>query len=220
MNNAEMADRLAARTGLNKAAAKDVVDNAFATICEALADGDEVRLAGFGTFAARTAPARTGRNPRTGEATSKSASTSQQLGILAAGAGNDRFAKLAARLRCAPPITRLGRETVDALTFELDQSPGAAHTRSPRTVWSSRGPRSQPSRRQPGGGNDVLCQIADGDNPAMLGIPRGERRSASTVDCGEDDEPFYRRDRYICDHPWNRIRVPSITHGTLFRARG
>ena len=54
MNNAEIADRLAARTGLNKAAAKDVVDNVFVTICEALADGDEVRLAGFSTFAART----------------------------------------------------------------------------------------------------------------------------------------------------------------------
>ena len=54
----------------------------------------------------------------------------QQPGIPAAGPGNDRRAKLAARLRCAPPTIQLGGETVNALTFEPDQSPGAGHTRS------------------------------------------------------------------------------------------
>ena len=76
MDKAEMADRLTARTGLNKAAARGVVDSVFATIGEALANGEEVRIAGFGTFAAMTRPARTGRNPRTGEAISISASKS------------------------------------------------------------------------------------------------------------------------------------------------
>ena len=79
MNKAEMANRLAARAGMNKAAARDAVDSVFATIGEALANGDEVRIAGFGTFAARTRPARTGRNPRTGEAITISASTSPGL---------------------------------------------------------------------------------------------------------------------------------------------
>ncbi len=74
MNKAEMADRLAARTVLNKAAARDVVDSIFAVIGEALANGEEVRIAGFGTFTARTRPARTGRNPKTGEVISISAS--------------------------------------------------------------------------------------------------------------------------------------------------
>ena len=76
MNKVEMADRLAARTGVSKAAARDAVDSVFATIGEALANGDEVRIAGFGTFAARTRPARNGRNPRTGEAITILASTS------------------------------------------------------------------------------------------------------------------------------------------------
>ena len=76
MNKVEMADRLAARTSMNKTAARDAVDSVLAVIGEALADGDEVRIAGFGTFAARTRPARTGRNPRTGEAISISASKS------------------------------------------------------------------------------------------------------------------------------------------------
>ena len=76
MNKAEMADRLAARTGLGKAVAREAVDGVFAIVGEALADGEEVRIAGFGTFGTRSRPARTGRNPRTGEAVSISASTS------------------------------------------------------------------------------------------------------------------------------------------------
>ena len=76
MNKVEMADRLASRTGLNKAAARDVVDSMFATTGEALANGEEVRVAGFGTFAARIRPARTGRNPKTGELISISVSKS------------------------------------------------------------------------------------------------------------------------------------------------
>ncbi len=47
----------------------------------------------------------------------------------AAGTRDDRHAKLAARLRYAPPAIQLGRETVNALTFEVDQSPGAGQVR-------------------------------------------------------------------------------------------
>ena len=76
MNKTEMADRLAARTGLSKSAARDAVEGVFAIIGEARADGEDVRLPGFGTLGTRSRPARTGRNPRTGEAVSISASTS------------------------------------------------------------------------------------------------------------------------------------------------
>ncbi|MYH36222.1 MAG: HU family DNA-binding protein [Rhodospirillaceae bacterium] len=76
MNKVEMADRLAARTGLSKAEARKAVDGLFAVIRDALADGDAVRVAGFGIFGTRSRPARTGRNPRTGEPVSISASTS------------------------------------------------------------------------------------------------------------------------------------------------
>ena len=76
MNKAEMADRLAARTGLSKVAGREAVDGVFAAIGDALANGEEVRIAGFGTFGTRSRPARTGRNARTGEAVSISASTS------------------------------------------------------------------------------------------------------------------------------------------------
>ena len=76
MNKVEMAGRLAARTGLSKAIAKEAVDAVFAAIGDALANGEEVRIMGFGTFGTRSRPARTDRNPGTGEAVSISASTS------------------------------------------------------------------------------------------------------------------------------------------------
>ena len=76
MKKVEMAERLAARIGMNKVAARDAVYSVFAAIGEALTNGEEVRIVGFGTFGTRNRPARTGRNPRTGEAISISSSKS------------------------------------------------------------------------------------------------------------------------------------------------
>ena len=39
----------------------------FEAVGEALANGEEVRIVGFGTFTTKSRPARTGRNPQTGE---------------------------------------------------------------------------------------------------------------------------------------------------------
>ena len=61
----------------------------------------------------------------------------------AAGPGDSRLAKLAARLRYAPPTTQLGRETVSALTFKPDQSTGAGH----RFIARRRHARPPPSIR-------------------------------------------------------------------------
>ena len=75
MNKGELAERLAGRTGMSKAAAKDAVDGVFETIGEALANGEEARILGFGTFGTRNRPARIARNPRTGESLPIAAST-------------------------------------------------------------------------------------------------------------------------------------------------
>jgi len=45
----------------------DVVNSVFVTIQQALADGDEVAISGFGTFRVVERPAREGRNPQTGK---------------------------------------------------------------------------------------------------------------------------------------------------------
>ena len=50
MKKVELAERLAARMGMNKAAAKDAVDGVFEVIGLALANGEEARILGFGTF--------------------------------------------------------------------------------------------------------------------------------------------------------------------------
>ena len=76
MNKAETADRLAARSGVSKSVAREAVDGLFAVIGEDLANGEVVQIAGLGTFGTRSKSDRTGRNPRTGEAVSISASTS------------------------------------------------------------------------------------------------------------------------------------------------
>jgi len=47
-----------------------IVTTIFEEITAALADGDRVELRGFGAFSVKERRARTGRNPRTGEAVS------------------------------------------------------------------------------------------------------------------------------------------------------
>ena len=44
-----------------------IVNTIFEEIIEAMAGGDRVELRGFGAFSVRARPARSGRNPRTGE---------------------------------------------------------------------------------------------------------------------------------------------------------
>jgi DNA-binding protein HU-beta len=44
-----------------------IVNSVFETIQQALAEGDEVAISGFGTFRVVERPAREGRNPQTGQ---------------------------------------------------------------------------------------------------------------------------------------------------------
>ena len=75
MKKSDIADRVADRIGLSRRTAGVAVDAVFEVVRDALASGEEVRIAGFGTFGAKSRPARTGRNPRTGESLSIQAST-------------------------------------------------------------------------------------------------------------------------------------------------
>ena len=70
MKKSEIAGRVADRIGLSQSAAGNAVDAVFEAVGEALANGEELRIAGFGTFGTRNRPARTGRNPQTGESLS------------------------------------------------------------------------------------------------------------------------------------------------------
>ena len=67
MNKNEFIDRVADMADMSKSDAARAVDAVFDAISEALKNGDDVRLVGFGTFSAAKRAAREGRNPRTGE---------------------------------------------------------------------------------------------------------------------------------------------------------
>ena len=67
MNKAQLIDRLSGQLG-SKKAATDAVEAVVDTITRAVASGEKVAITGFGAFERVARPARTGRNPRTGEA--------------------------------------------------------------------------------------------------------------------------------------------------------
>ncbi len=68
MNKSELVDQLASAVDLPKNTANKVLDALISTITQTLASGEEVALVGFGSFVVKVRPARTGRNPKTGEA--------------------------------------------------------------------------------------------------------------------------------------------------------
>ena len=68
MNKAELVSELANRTKSTQAEAKAFLDAFTDTVGDVLKKGDKITLVGFGTFDVQNVPARTGRNPRTGEA--------------------------------------------------------------------------------------------------------------------------------------------------------
>ena len=75
MNKSEIVGEVTARTGLSRTDAGGAVDVVFEAVTEALGRREKVRIAGFGQFATRSRPARTARNPRTGEPVAVEAST-------------------------------------------------------------------------------------------------------------------------------------------------
>ena len=68
MNRKELIEALAAKTESTKADAERNVGAMIDIISGTLKKGDSLSLVGFGTFEVRKRAARTGRNPKTGEA--------------------------------------------------------------------------------------------------------------------------------------------------------
>jgi DNA-binding protein HU-beta len=68
VNKSDLIEHIAKEADLSKASAARALDAFVSGITETLKQGSEVSLVGFGTFAVADREARTGRNPKTGEA--------------------------------------------------------------------------------------------------------------------------------------------------------
>ena len=68
MNKTELINAVAAKAEISKKDADKALTAVLASIEEALVKGDKVQLIGFGTFEVKERAARTGHNPKTGEA--------------------------------------------------------------------------------------------------------------------------------------------------------
>lgn len=68
MNKTELVEAIASNVEMTKTDVDKVVTAFVEEVTAALVKGDKVTLKGFGNFEVRTRGARTGRNPRTGEA--------------------------------------------------------------------------------------------------------------------------------------------------------
>ena len=74
MNKSELVIALAEKAELSKKDAEKAVNAFVDVVTDALKAGEKVQLVGFGTFESKERPARTARNPQTGEEISIAAS--------------------------------------------------------------------------------------------------------------------------------------------------
>jgi len=66
LTRADLANAVYREIGLSLSESTQLVDSVIDEICEALSNGDMVKLSSFGTFKLRRKKERVGRNPKTG----------------------------------------------------------------------------------------------------------------------------------------------------------
>lgn len=67
MTKADIIEAVYEQIGFSKKEAAEVVELVFETLKDTLAEGEKIKISGFGNFVVRPKRARTGRNPQTGE---------------------------------------------------------------------------------------------------------------------------------------------------------
>lgn len=66
LTRADLAEEMHREIGLSRADSARVVEQILDNMCEALANGENVKISGFGSFVLRDKGERIGRNPKTG----------------------------------------------------------------------------------------------------------------------------------------------------------
>ncbi len=67
MNKSELIEQLAVTKDISIKRAEEVVNLVFASMTEALTEGDRIEIRGLGSFVIKDYGSYTGRNPKTGE---------------------------------------------------------------------------------------------------------------------------------------------------------
>jgi len=67
MTKANIAERIATVNGFSKLESMDLVESVLSIIKDVLADGETLKVSGFGSFVVKDKNDRRGRNPQTGE---------------------------------------------------------------------------------------------------------------------------------------------------------
>jgi integration host factor subunit alpha len=67
MTKADLVDLIFGKVGLSKIESQNLIELIFDTVKQTLAEGESVKVSGFGTFNVKRKNARRGRNPKTGE---------------------------------------------------------------------------------------------------------------------------------------------------------
>jgi integration host factor subunit alpha len=67
MTKADIVERIATATGFTKPESFDLVESVLSIIKNTLADGETLKISGFGSFVVKEKNDRRGRNPHTGE---------------------------------------------------------------------------------------------------------------------------------------------------------
>lgn len=75
MNKSELVEAIATSADISKAAAERALSAMIEAVVKTVAKGDTVTLVGFGSFKSSKRAARTGKNPKTGEALKIAATT-------------------------------------------------------------------------------------------------------------------------------------------------
>jgi len=75
MNKSELVEAIAKGADISKAAAERALSSMIEAVVQTVAKGDTVTLVGFGSFKSSKRAARTGKNPKTGEALKIAATT-------------------------------------------------------------------------------------------------------------------------------------------------
>ena len=66
LTRADLADTINRKLGLSRSESLDLVESILTKMCEALVEGENVKISGFGSFVLRDKKERVGRNPKTG----------------------------------------------------------------------------------------------------------------------------------------------------------